>query len=65
MSLLIYSGLKSPKGAAIVLLALGAMFGAVGIWGLFTHPGVIAWLLMGVSTLVIGTGWLLWGGISQ
>lgn len=65
MLILIYSAMKSPKGTAITLVGLGAILGAGGILGLFVDPGAVAWLLTILSILMIGTGWLLWGGIKQ
>ncbi len=65
MLILIYSALKSPKRTAITLSGLGAILGAGGILGLFADPGVVAWLLTILAVLMIGTGWLLWGGIKR
>ncbi len=65
MLILIYSALKSPKGTAVALFRLGAILGAGGLLGLFVDPGVVAGLLTTLSALMVGTGWLLWGGIKH
>jgi hypothetical protein len=63
MAALAYAASKDPKGAGVVLLALGLFLFAGGAWFALTQGGTIPWVMMGAGAFIAGAAWAIRRGL--